>query len=166
VELEDNYAASNTSPGAIPVQPATISHVHRFDIPPASAGGTVTVRVSTKGVGLWMPNSGTDHNYVNVRTYWKRYRYLRETSPALSAMSRVLTSRVWPPNGANDSRHMVTVPGVTFTKTVVVDAGEPVTVFVALSAEIDNDNDRPATRLPLLKHWHAAEIAWTHEGET
>ena len=156
-----------TSSGKIPVEPKLISGVVRKVIDPAHTEPVVVDgTVVPKGAGLWMPNTGVDKNYVNVRAYMLEVIHMAgdgpTTTPPVADLRRAQSIRVMPTVGPGGSRHKVDAVGFgPFTFTERLKPGEALTVFFGLSAEIDQSNDSTSHGLPLLRHWHGGQITWT-----
>lgn len=156
-----------SSPGKIPVEPKVMSAVVQMLIDPKH-DETVSVEgtIIPKGAGLWMPNTGVDKNYVNVRAYMLEVVHMAgagpTSKPPVADLRRAQSIRVMPTVGEGGGRHKVDAVGFgPYTFTERLKPGEALTVFFALSAEIDQSNDSASHGRPLLRHWHGGQIAWT-----
>ena len=167
-KVEMDWAADYwSSPGRIPEQPTVMSVVVQMLVDPQrSQKVAVDGTVVPKGAGLWMPNTGVDKNYVNVRAYMLEVIHQRGNppngKPPVADMRRAQSIRVMPTVGNGGSRHKIDAVGFgpfTFTETLKPD--EALTVFFGLSAEIDESNYSPSHGLPLLRHWHGGQVTWT-----
>lgn len=166
VKVEDDWGAGRGSPGWLPVEPKQVTHVEAITIDPGHTTPVEVVgQVISKGVGLWMPNSGRDVNYVNVRVYQLEVIHpagIRQPKPPVADMRRAFTQRVFPTVGAGSGRHFTTaLVGGPYGIEDTLQPGEALTVFFGLAAEVDRSNDNPQVGAwPLLKHWHGGQVTW------
>lgn len=167
IKVEDDWAAGRGSAGWLPVEPKQLSRVEAVTIDPGHTTRVeVTGLVTPKGAGLWMPNSGRDVNYVNVRCYQLELIHqagASPTTPTVGDMRRAFTQRAYPTVGSGNGRHFVPVHvGGPYGFEQRLKPGEALTVFFGLAAEVDRSNDNPQVGAwPLLKHWHGGQITWT-----
>jgi len=156
--MQDNHRSDRP---ALPVEPRTLERRHDLTTIQNTSGSplTVTARLTFKGVGLWM----TDHkrSYANVRYHWRKKRFTTERPrmPEVAAMKLVLTQRAYAVPTAS-TRHLVTVPGMTMTKQIGLRAGQNVSIFAAMTAELDSSPGQApaAADRHTLRHWHGVEL--------
>lgn len=150
-------------PYRLPVEPDQMSHHERIVVV-NDTGADCMLRLTAewKGTVLWMPNTGTDRNYVNC-TYWrqttKHSKGVAIDKPNLDAMKRVKKVRSFATPGHGTSRHMVTANGTGFLHTTKLKDGQAATYWLASAAQIDESGAGPGVQ-PTIYAWGGIGWQW------